>query len=134
MFICSGCTKTSDVKSTVLDTDVGSVYVSIDKDSDYSIVEKKDTFEIVGGDEVITGTLVSKEDAEKLQSNAFISSDYNVISVQNNDGFACTEKNSYVHMISIDDNCYMKLSVQDDSMHIYEVEEVMTIKSDKDDE
>lgn len=128
LLVLSGCgnSKKGDFEIT-FKSSIGNVKIEMREGSKYSLKSGKDSFEIVGGSETINGSLMDMDEAESLQADSFESADYNVISVNGKDGFACSKNNKSIHVIPVGDGVYVSLSVDNDAQVIYEAEESIVI-------
>ena len=128
LFVLAGCSNNANGKSEItLKSSIGNVKIEMREGSEYSLKSSKDSFEIVGGSETIKGSLMDMDEAESLQADSFESADYNVISVNGEDGFACSKDNKNIHVIPVGNDVYVTLSVDNDAQVIYEAEESIVI-------
>ena len=128
LFVLAGCSNKGNGESEItFKSSIGNVKIEMREGSEYSLKSSKDSFEIVGGSETIKGSLMDMDEAESLQADSFESADYNVISVNGKDGFACSKDNKNIHVIPVGNDVYVTLSVDNDAQIIYEAEESIVI-------
>ena len=128
LFVLAGCSNKGNGESEItFKSSIGNVKIEMREGSEYSLKSSKDSFEIVGGSETIKGSLMDMDEAESLQADSFESADYNVISVNGEDGFACSKDNKNIHVIPVGNDVYVTLSVDNDAQVIYEAEESIVI-------
>lgn len=128
LFVLAGCSNKGNGESEItFKSSIGNVKIEMREGSEYSLKSSKDSFEIVGGSETIKGSLMDMDEAESLQADSFESADYNVISVNGKDGFACSKDNKNIHVIPVGNDAYVTLSVDNDAQVIYEAEESIVI-------
>lgn len=127
--ILAGC-RVRGSRNIIVADDADTVHISVsisDDNSDYKLAETADGFDVIGGDEVVHGSLLSASDADLLNSEQYGKGNYNTVSIGSAVGFAYIEDGSYVHVFQPDGmDVSVRLTAGGAESNIYAVEECLS--------
>lgn len=113
----TACGKSVDELDLFLDDTT--VHVALDTRSDVVLKEADDGFTAEVDGEKVSGSLISDEEANRLNSDFYDSSEYSLL---NDEGFAFSEQKEkdviYTHVLSVDGEDDVKICLQSENQNV----------------
>lgn len=134
--VMAGCSSKQTSTSVTVESKGESVTISSEKeDVDYAIKKTKSGFSVSSDVGTLTGTLITGEEADSLNSQYYNSDDYSVITVQNQNGFAFMtdeKKPKYVHVFPVKGcGAYVQMTSDKSVNVIYQIESDLKFEGGK---